>query len=261
MERDLFGKRLAALRKEKGLTQKEVAEALHVTDKAVSKWERGINFPDITLLQPLADCMGVPVAQMLTETLNPLEQPAKIVESCVAVAKEETAREKWLSFFKGMVIPLLILLVNAAVWVTMWQKELQGQIDRAPIYFASPSAVVQKLGQGTDMAFAHSSKAETAEGLTLDMDFHHNYLCGSSQPDEFWLEDGAIHLTVTPKKGEAKLMLLDENGELCYFEKLEAGETTISLPDGKYQISICGYWFSGDVSLEVNEREIPLATK
>ena len=255
MERELFGKKLADLRKQKGLTQKEVAECLHVTDKAVSKWERGINYPDITLIQPLADCLSVPVEELLAGTPEELNQPAKIVESCVAVAQEETTREKWQSFFKGLVIPLVLLLLNISICVSMWRQALQGQIARAPVYFESPSAVVEKLGQGTDMSFAHSGKSETAEGQTLSLDFHHNYLCGSSQPDTFTLEDGAIHLKTKIKAGEAKLMLLDDKGTLYYYEQLEEGEKIIPLPNGAYQISVCGYWFSGDIWLDINERD------
>ena len=47
-----FGAFLVQLRQEKGLTQKELAEKLYVSDKAVSKWERGLSLPDIALLQP-----------------------------------------------------------------------------------------------------------------------------------------------------------------------------------------------------------------
>ena len=50
------GKKIAELRKEKGLTQKEFAEILHVTDKAVSKWERGLNFPELFTLEKLHKC-------------------------------------------------------------------------------------------------------------------------------------------------------------------------------------------------------------
>lgn len=54
MDAAATGKRIAALRRQKGWTQKQLAEQLHVTDKAVSKWERGLNFPDLGLIEPLA---------------------------------------------------------------------------------------------------------------------------------------------------------------------------------------------------------------
>lgn len=65
MNAEETGRRIAALRKEKGLTQKELAEALHVTDKAVSKWERGLNFPEILLIEPLAQVLGTTAAYLL----------------------------------------------------------------------------------------------------------------------------------------------------------------------------------------------------
>lgn len=49
MNAEYTGKKIAELRKNKDMTQKELAEKLHVTDKAVSKWERGVNFPDLEL--------------------------------------------------------------------------------------------------------------------------------------------------------------------------------------------------------------------
>ncbi len=56
---------VAALRREKGWTQKELAERLHVTDKAVSKWERRVSMPDTALLIPLAETLGVSVTELL----------------------------------------------------------------------------------------------------------------------------------------------------------------------------------------------------
>ena len=60
-----FGTFLTALRKEKGITQKELAEKLFVSDKAVSKWERGASTPNIGLLLPLAELFGVTVPELL----------------------------------------------------------------------------------------------------------------------------------------------------------------------------------------------------
>ena len=60
-----FGSFVAELRKEKGLTQKELADKLLVSSKAISKWETGANMPDVSLLIPLADILGVSVTELL----------------------------------------------------------------------------------------------------------------------------------------------------------------------------------------------------
>ena len=50
---------IVELRKERGMTQQELADKLHITDKAVSKWERGLSYPDITSISNLAKVLGV----------------------------------------------------------------------------------------------------------------------------------------------------------------------------------------------------------
>ena len=53
------------LRKEKNMTQKELANLLHVSDKAVSKWERGESYPDVALLPLLSNILGVSIDKLL----------------------------------------------------------------------------------------------------------------------------------------------------------------------------------------------------
>lgn len=65
MDNIRFGSFVAQLRKERGLTQKELAQRLHVTDKAVSKWETGRGFPDLKLLEPLAQTLEVSLVELL----------------------------------------------------------------------------------------------------------------------------------------------------------------------------------------------------
>lgn len=64
IDRKEFGAFLALLRKEKGMTQKELAERLYVSDKAVSKWETGVSIPDVSLLLPLSEELDVTVAEL-----------------------------------------------------------------------------------------------------------------------------------------------------------------------------------------------------
>ena len=72
IDKQRFGEFLAALRREKGLTQKELAQRLYLSDKAVSKWERGLSLPDVTLLIPLSQALGVTVTELL-ESAEPIE--------------------------------------------------------------------------------------------------------------------------------------------------------------------------------------------
>lgn len=65
LDKGSFGRFLAQLRRERGLTQRDLAEMLFISDKAVSKWERGLSLPDVALLLPLAGALGVSVTELL----------------------------------------------------------------------------------------------------------------------------------------------------------------------------------------------------
>lgn len=65
MDAKRMGCFIARIRKEKKMTQAELAEKLHVTDKAVSRWERGVGFPDIVMLEPLAGELGISVLELI----------------------------------------------------------------------------------------------------------------------------------------------------------------------------------------------------
>ena len=65
MDAKKLGTFIATLRKENNMTQVELAQKLQVTDKAVSKWERGLGFPDINTIEPLADALGVSVLEIM----------------------------------------------------------------------------------------------------------------------------------------------------------------------------------------------------
>lgn len=65
MDQEKMGKFISELRKEKGLTQKDIGDKLNISDNSVSKWERGINAPDIYYLGPLSEIFGVSIKELL----------------------------------------------------------------------------------------------------------------------------------------------------------------------------------------------------
>lgn len=71
MDSKQTGALLSKLRKERGMTQRELAEVLHVSAQAVSKWERGQGCPDVSLLPALAETFGVSVERLLAGDLSP----------------------------------------------------------------------------------------------------------------------------------------------------------------------------------------------
>ena len=71
MEERTVGALIKALRRERGMTQKELAEQLHVTEQAVSRWERGVGRPDVGLLAQICKMFGVSMASLLQGDLAP----------------------------------------------------------------------------------------------------------------------------------------------------------------------------------------------
>lgn len=96
IDNEKFGAFLVRLRKEKGMTQKELAEKLYVSDKAVSKWERGLSLPDIALLQPMGELLGVSVTELLSGQYIKEDQQLTVreVEPLLTGALAMTAQER-----------------------------------------------------------------------------------------------------------------------------------------------------------------------
>ena len=96
MDNNKIGKFIASLRKEKGLTQQELADKLFLTDKAVSKWERGLSFPDITLIEKLAIELDVDVSEILCgehgkkKKINVQEE----IDKAIAIIEENQIQKK-----------------------------------------------------------------------------------------------------------------------------------------------------------------------
>ena len=82
MEKQTMGEIISALRKEKGMTQKDLADKMGVTDKAVSKWERNLSCPDISSIPKLAEILGTGVETLMDVTPKAQEKTSagQIVE-------------------------------------------------------------------------------------------------------------------------------------------------------------------------------------
>ena len=116
MDTVITGRFISELRKEKGLTQAELAEKLNVTDKAVSKWETGRSAPDVSLLIPLSENLGVTVTEILkgerisTEVLQEASN-----EVIVKAIKEKKQISKKFLLIASIIISVLILITASGL--------------------------------------------------------------------------------------------------------------------------------------------------
>ena len=95
-EKITFGKFIQQKRKEQGMTQKELADCLFITESAVSKWERGISYPDITLIAPLAKVLDITEHELITSSDDYQHKKVK------SQAKQyQRIRKLYLLFFIG----------------------------------------------------------------------------------------------------------------------------------------------------------------
>lgn len=118
MEKKTMGTFLAALRKASGMTQKQLAEKLNVSDKAVSRWERDENAPDLTLIPVIAEVFGITSDELLrgerasTDT-NPERAAAKAEKQIRRILKETLTKYKIRSFISAAIS--LIGLIAAMI--------------------------------------------------------------------------------------------------------------------------------------------------
>ena len=123
MKKDTFGNMVAVLRKEKGMTQLELAEKMGVTDKAVSKWERDLSFPDVSSISKLAEILGVSVDELMKVKTESKEEPLKKkIDEIVEVA------------FKGVALAMGIAVVVLSI---MKQLEMESAITMLGIGLTS----------------------------------------------------------------------------------------------------------------------------
>lgn len=71
MDCQKVGQLIRSMRREKGMTQLQLAEAMNISDKAISKWERGLGCPDVSLLHELSEALGVNIEKILLGDLEP----------------------------------------------------------------------------------------------------------------------------------------------------------------------------------------------
>lgn len=152
MDNRKTGALIASRRQELRLTQKELANRLNVSDRTVSKWERGAGFPDVSLLEPLADALGLSVLEVFHgQRKAPEERISPEAERSAREATRELGARFWkvLKRYRWALTVLAILLVCglagfACLWFSPFQTFVSEtrEVSAAEALKACPFAII-----------------------------------------------------------------------------------------------------------------------
>ena len=118
MDQLKIGKFIADCRKQKNLTQMQLAEKLGITDKAISKWERGIALPDSSIMLELCDILGISVNELLSgEKISMENNSQKNEQLLLDMAKELERKNKtiWSSMWAIMIVSMTALFAGILI--------------------------------------------------------------------------------------------------------------------------------------------------
>ena len=117
MDAKRTGELIARKRKELGLSQAELAEQIHVTDKAISRWETGRGMPSVDCLEPLAQELGLSVSELLSgRELTPEELPREAEEQIMTSLKKNT-RMLWKGVLRTVAALLVLALLGVGIYL------------------------------------------------------------------------------------------------------------------------------------------------
>lgn len=175
------GSFISELRKEKGMTQKQLADALFVSDKAVSRWETGRGFPEISILEKISDVLDVSVAELIkgeriSGSLSESEVK-DVVDQSTDLARRYIDRNRIRFILSGLLAGMIILLMLVIHL-------------NSPIYFDDPATIVkiETLDDGKVVALIDGkvSGYDIEECKSPEGDHYYTLMCYSTKWDQWF---------------------------------------------------------------------------
>ena len=162
-------------RKQLNMTQKELAQKLHVSAQAVSKWERGLSFPDVSLLEPLAQQLDLTVSEVLTGSRDVAPQEELIRDSLRLSISQSVAKIKtWQKLF--LLCAALLLVLSSWLGHSYVKNHAKLLPQRETIISYRESTPSEQLaanvagGVGSDIAFYDITYADDITGAQLQLE-------------------------------------------------------------------------------------------
>ena len=123
MNQEKIGKFIANLRKEKNMTQQELAKKLGVTDRAISKWENGRGLPDYSLLQDLCDTLSISINELFSgEKISKEDYKTKAEENMSKLINDNYSEKKKINWIIAISVAVVYLSISILfdIWAYSW---------------------------------------------------------------------------------------------------------------------------------------------
>lgn len=137
MNQEKIGKFILNLRKEKNMTQQELAEKLKVTDRAISNWENGKNMPDLSLFKSICDVFDITINELLSgEKLQKDEYQEKLEENIInTVIYEKAKRKTYKKIFCYTLVTIIIFII--VLFGSLFIIDNERMSENKPVLFST----------------------------------------------------------------------------------------------------------------------------
>lgn len=218
-----IGHYIAVKRKELGMTQKQLAEKLGMSDKSVSKWERGVCLPDVSIYSDLCFILAININEFLAgEDIAQKNIGKKSEENIIGVTTDSKHKQNKLKLVISVLL-LVILFALSIIGITVY-KEKRPQNYVAPVPENSVEMQTIRLLSGTEGAYAYDFvTTDKYESLRLYIKEYHNGKL-MNRDDEYWeIEFDGFD---SPKEGE--ILIIPDFKEYLIKVIVSTGGTKLS---------------------------------
>jgi putative transcriptional regulator len=207
----MLNENIKTIRKNKGMTQEELASQLHVTRQTISKWEKGLSVPDADMLSRMAEIFDVSVAELLGADRVEQQQMDAVVEQLCRIneqlaIKNRRARKIW----KAVIIAAVILIIVPAVITTC----------SAVLYTVARNSNEFGTGEYTGITTFTYEIDGSENTFVVKYDEKYKVLSCGGEQEEFFAEDfNADRYTNANKLADAFEAYVEENhGQIMEIE-------------------------------------------
>ena len=145
MDANKFGNFVADRRKELHMTQKDLAAKIHVTDKAVSKWERGLGFPDISTIEILSDALNVSINELMKSERNVSDELEGVVKDVIQVAKDDISERQRIIIYTFAATTAFFSVLQILMTID-WSRNTIGMYLEFPFIAVIPGVILTIYG-------------------------------------------------------------------------------------------------------------------